>query len=226
MDKSFSAIVEPIKEVLEKYKDTLNVELEGRLGIYNADEGVFDTNIGEESYKKILDMLKSCKKWEDEDEVTITDYFSKNLRLSVDDKGNKKCIEKRKVSQHTFVNVTHPFDFRISVSIEEPKDIKRFPSRRDKLKSREKFRKTFNYDKNSFDITRVDSKNKENEIATHFEYEVEHVGNFSENIGTDILKIVTRLLDATYACNGIIKEENNELPLEELNIKLVDTKIN
>jgi hypothetical protein len=82
MPIDFSKIVEPIQKALEKYKNLPNIELEGRLGIWDEDNQTFDSNIGEEYYNTINQLLESCQKWEDKknsnlDAICACDGFIK-----------------------------------------------------------------------------------------------------------------------------------------------------
>ena len=230
---NFTSIIEPVKEVLKTYVESYpNLEVEGRLGIYDEDAGYFDTNIGEEYYKNIETMLNSCKTWKSQDDINCTDYFYNKLRLSVNDKGSQHCIEKIKLAQFTFVNESGPLDFRLTIAVEDPKKVNVFPNKREDLKSREKRRKQFVHGKYNFDLTRVISRenSKKKEANEYFEYEIEYIneGNVSikeEDPGNLIFSIILKLLDASFSCDGLIKTDDNELPMENMSIHCVKEKI-
>ena len=217
----FSQIVQPIKTVLEKYKDNKDfLEIEGRLGIYDSDNKNFDSNIGEEYYNTIKNLLDSCPEWSETEKSHITDYFCGSLRLSIDDQGSQRCIEKLKPDRYTFINESGPLDFRLSISKENPQKVSKFPSDRSKLKSREKIRNTYYIDNYKFDLTKVISKENK-EIEEYFEFEVEYTGEFQESTDEIVQHIVVKLLDGSFACENFIKTKYNTLPLEKVNLLAV-----
>lgn len=219
----FSQIVEPVRETLEKYKSLPNIEVEGRLGIFDHDSNRFDTNIGEEYFEAIQRLLGSCKKWEKTDDIMVTDYFSDRLRLTVDNNtAQQYCIEKKKLATFTFVNESCPLDFRISISKEDPVRVEKFPKGRSGMKQREKQRKQYKFNNYSYDLTKIMTKNKDKTMEEYYEYEVESMEDHSKsNTGNTIFSIILKLLDATYACDGFVKTDENSLPMSDLNIHLV-----
>lgn len=220
----FSQIVEPIKEILEKYKNLPNIEIEGRLGIFDHDSNRFDTNIGEEYYSTINDLLSSCKKWDKIQNISVTDYFSDKLRLTVDNNtAQQYCVEKKRLATFTFVNENCPLDFRISISKEDPIRVEKFPSKgRNLMKQREKHRKQHCFSNYNFDLTKIITKNKDKTVEEYYEYEVESVEDIgTSDTGNIIFSIILKLLDATYACDGFIKTDDNVLPMKNLKIHLV-----
>lgn len=221
MENLLQSIAEPVYKALEIYKNVPNIEIEGRLGIYDHDLKSFDTNIGEEYYNNILSLLESCNKWETKNDIHITDFFSDKLRLSIDNKTAKQfCVEKKKLEQFTFVNENAPLDFRISISKEDPVRVEKFPTKnRNSMKQREKKRKNFKMDNYNYDITKIFNKNSKNDIEEYYEYEVENIKNINSKHTID--SIILKLLDATYACDGFIKTDNNTLPTENLKIFVV-----
>lgn len=220
----FSQIVEPVKEMLEKYKNLPNIEVEGRLGIYDNETNRFDTNIGEEYYDSIKDLLESCNKWDKVNDINVTDYFNDKLRLTVDNKTAQQCcIEKKKLASFTFVNENCPLDFRISISKEDPVRVEKFPTKgRQNMKQREKSRKQHTFKEFSYDLTKVSTKNKNKTAEEYFEYEVESIANVNTmDAGNTVFSIILKLLDATYACEGFVKTDENQLPMDNLNIHMI-----
>lgn len=216
-------IIEPVCAALEKYKNVPNIEIEGRLGIFDQEGKCFDTNIGEDYYKSIDSLLNSCTVWDTSAENHITDFFNDRLRLSVDNNtAQQYCVEKKKLEKFTFINENGPLDFRISISKEDPVRVDKFPTKnRNSMKQREKKRKSFVMRDYSFDLTKVTNKNKENIVEEYYEYEVENKKKEIKDTKHIVHSIVLKLLDATYACDGFIKTKDNELPMENLKIFMV-----
>jgi hypothetical protein len=224
----FTNIIEPVKRILERVRDYNDIEIEGRLGVYDRENGVFETNIGDECYDKIDRLLKSCQKWESTDKILTTDYFYKDLRLTTTDKGNQYCIKKVKLASFTFQNETGEFDFRISISAEIPVRVDEFPKDKDSLKQREKNRIQCKYDGFNFDLTNVSMRESKdsNETINYFEYEVEYNEPLKDkDLGRIVYSIILKLLDAIFACDNYIKTDFNELPLSGMNIQCIKEKV-
>lgn len=221
MESILQNIAEPVYKALDRYKNVPNIEIEGRLGIFDHDVKSFDTNIGEDYYNSILKLLESCKKWETQNNTHVTDFFNDKLRLSVDNETAKQfCIEKKKLEQFTFVNENGPLDFRITISKEDPVRVEKFPTKnRNTMKQREKKRKSFKLNNYNFDLTKILNKNSKNDIEEYYEYEVENTKNINSKHTID--SIILKLLDAIYSCEGFIKTDDNSLPTENLSIFLV-----
>lgn len=108
--------METFAEVIKKYRDTKNIEIEFRLGKVN--HGTFDTNVGQKSFERILKGLLKYKEWEkvteSEDEVF---YWSNGVRCIYN--GNDSVYQKKTkivTKDHTF----SPLDIRLSVAQEIP----------------------------------------------------------------------------------------------------------
>lgn len=216
--ENIKEIVKNVNDVLEKYKNVPNIELEGRLGIYDQETKKFDSNIGEEYHGSISSMLNSFNGWESKETSNITDYFTDKLRLSVDNKtARQSCIEKKKLATFTYINENGSLDFRISISKEDPVRVDKFPNKqRSQLFQREKTRESYTLKKNKYELSKVNNKNKSGDIEEYYEYEVE-----SKNIDNReqaIFSIIFKLLDATYACDGFLKTKDNTLPIENLKL--------
>lgn len=254
MTFDFSSIVEPIKEIFEKhakdYGKKGEIEIEGRLGIYDHDEKKFDTNIGEDNYAQIKSMLDSCREWSSVDNLNITDQFSDNLRLSTNNKTSDKiCVEKKKLASFTLISETSPLDLRISISVEIPVKPERFLIKNVSYQ-REKNRHQYKLDDYSYDLTKITTTSKKAK-EEHFEYEVERVclpkkTNKSESksepkseskseskmdqksesksepkMDQIVFSLIMKLLDASYSCDGFFKTKDNSLPIDNIDLRIV-----
>lgn len=216
-------IVEMIFDKLEKFINTDEIEFEGRLGIFDSESNNFDSNIGEEYYVSIMCMLESFEGWKSKKNVSLVDYFSGKLRLSVNNEtAQRKCIEKKKLHNFTCVNETLPLDFRISISKEVPIKISSFPKDLSKLVKRCKERVIYEYNSMSFELTKIITETEES-LEESYEFEVEYTGNFSleKDLKNTIFDLIYKIIGGAFACNGIINTESKTLPLETLSIKVI-----
>lgn len=165
-------IIESIPENISK-----ECEIEVRLGFLSELEEsecqMFDSNIGEQYFNKILSTLREFKEWREIETTTTTDYYADNLRLTVAKNGSKSCMEKNRIKDIDFTYDETPFDIRISVSQEIPKDPSEFPKSKKKItKTRRKNRTSFHHEYWTFDITEV-IKSEDDIESTSYEIELE-----------------------------------------------------
>mgnify|MGYP006082310457 FL=1 len=113
------AVVEKLFPVLGSHKDEDDIEIEMRLGKYNG--SFFDTNVGKETFERVLGGLKKYPKWE-KTESSVSDIFyneKDSIRItSNQDTGEQKMIQKINVLKEDFSGT--PTDMRFSVSREIP----------------------------------------------------------------------------------------------------------
>lgn len=112
-------IVEKLLPVFESHKDEEHIEVELRLGRHNGT--FFDTNLGKETFEKVLDGLKKYNGWENIKTSTCDIFYNdKNgIRITANhDTGEQAMIQKINVIKEDFSGV--PTDVRFSVSREIP----------------------------------------------------------------------------------------------------------
>jgi hypothetical protein len=113
------AIVEKILPVFDSHKDEEHIEVELRLGKYNG--SFFDTNVGKETFERVLKGLQKYSKWE-KTEKSISDIFyneKDSIRITANqDTGEQKMVQKINVVKDDFSGT--PTDMRFSVSREIP----------------------------------------------------------------------------------------------------------
>lgn len=236
MESFRDGVIQPVKEMIERHKDKPHLEIEGRLGIFEQNRKTFDSNVGEEMYQKIQEMLDSAGPVFQKSQCVSTDFIGEGKRLTVGSDGSRVCVTKKKLESITFVNDTLPLDFRVSVSQELPCDDIQTPSdavRRNKDRLVYAFRSPQNQ---SFhlDLTKVKCHVKDGFEET-FEFEVEHVPSgtpsdtpsdtpgSSVDAGQLACTLTHLLLDANFYCDGFMKTESNALPLEDADIHIVKT---
>lgn len=112
-------IFKDIQPLFEKYKNETNVEFEMRLGKINT--GSFDTDVGEETFNKILRGLGKYKDWEDVNQTSTSVYYKGQTRKSFDEEtDNSTTIFKKAISKKNFKIEEKPFDLRFSIAKEIP----------------------------------------------------------------------------------------------------------
>lgn len=113
------SIVEKLLPVFETHKSEEHIEVEMRLGRYNGT--FFDTNVGKETFERVLDGLKKYNGWEDVKNSTCDIFYNdKNgIRITANhDTGEQAMIQKINVLKEDFSGT--PTDVRFSVSREIP----------------------------------------------------------------------------------------------------------
>lgn len=167
-DKCFHDAIVKLSELVDKYKDEENLEIEFRLGYLDNDE--FKTDVGKEFFDKITNNLVDSTVWTSIDVENSEDYFYNGKRLTITDKDQKGvCIRKDKLSVVDFIFSGTGFDLRISFSKEMPTN--RFPKEKATYK-RIKERTSYNFKHLSYDLTKVTFE--ENTVEDHvFEIELE-----------------------------------------------------
>ena len=113
------SITEKIRDVFEAHKNEEHIEVEIRLGKHNG--SLFDTNVGKETFDRVMKGLKKYNGWEST-KTTTTDVFyddTNGIRISSDeDTGEQIMVQKIKVVKEDFKS--EPLDVRFSISREIP----------------------------------------------------------------------------------------------------------
>ncbi len=110
---------EKCKPIFEANKSKKHVEIEMRLGRMNGK--IFDTNVGEDIFSKVLKALKKYQHWESVKESVSTVYYKGNTRMIInEDTGNIENVQKEKVKVLDYKLSDKPLDVRFAVSTEKP----------------------------------------------------------------------------------------------------------
>jgi hypothetical protein len=108
------------ESIINSHKDQENIEIEFRFG--RKSQRNFDTNVGRDTFQKLLTALEAYNGWEAKKHTSATVYyFEGGKRLTVDEESDEQvgCI-KRRVKVDDFALEGHPFDIRLGISTEEP----------------------------------------------------------------------------------------------------------
>ena len=172
-DKDLIPGIKKLVELLDKYKNVENVEIEIRLGYIETDpHNFFDTNITRDYYDKINNTLSNYNNWNYNDNKTTTDYYyDNNFRLSIDTEGNRSAMKKVRLIDVDMAYDSGPFDIRISISQEIPIDPNDIKDENLKM-SRNKKRNSRIYDKWKFDLSKVTTENNGLKKKS-YEFEIE-----------------------------------------------------
>ena len=110
---------ESLFPVLTQYQNEDHIEVEIRLGKHNG--RVFDTNVGKDTWERVLSALKKYKDWEhvSKSECDVFYNDANNIRISMDtDTGEQTMIQKIPIVKKDFQG--DPLDVRFCVSREIP----------------------------------------------------------------------------------------------------------
>ena len=175
---NIKSITEKLLPVFESHKDEENIEVEIRLGKHNG--SLFDTNVGKETFERVLDGLKKYNGWENIKTTTSENYYNdaNSIRITVnEDTGEQTMIQKINVVKEDFTG--EPLDMRFSVSREIP-TWGEYPMDRKRTKTRYSFlRKNLSID---MTISSGDNVDMDSEEECSYQIELEIVK--PENVGT------------------------------------------
>jgi hypothetical protein len=110
---------EKCKPIFEANKSNKHVEIEMRLGKMNGK--IFETNVGEDIFSKVLKALKKYQQWESVKESVSTVYYKGNTRMIInEDTEDVENVQKEKVKVLDYKLSNKPLDVRFAVSTEKP----------------------------------------------------------------------------------------------------------
>jgi len=191
MDKIF----QPIKTVFDEYQTSDHIEFEMRFGKIN--HTMFDTNIGEEGFHKILRALDRYTNWDDIKQSRTSVYYINNTRMSIDEETDERvCVKKIALSKDTFRLGDHRFDVRFSAAVEVPM-VEGFGDDEVMDTIRVKFRTSFVRKNLSIDMTIVtgDPSDLDSEEDARYEIELEIIDPTKVTNRDELYNIVHKVFD-------------------------------
>ena len=106
-----------VKPHFDRHQGTVNVEFELRLGKVN--NKMFDTNVGEETFFRIMEALEKYGAWEDVKKSHTSVYYKDSTRIIVDeDTDETVAMIKKPIIKENLVLEGRPLDVRFAVSTE------------------------------------------------------------------------------------------------------------
>jgi hypothetical protein len=112
-------LTEKVLPIFEAYKNEEDIEIEIRLGKHNG--SLFDTNVGKDTWKRVLGGLKKYDGWESVKMTTADVYYNdaNNVRITCDDdSGEQTMIQKISVIKDD--TKRDPLDVRFCIAREIP----------------------------------------------------------------------------------------------------------
>ena len=112
-------LTERVLPIFEAHKGEGDIEVEIRLGKHNG--SFFDTNVGKDTWKRVLQGLKKYDVWESVKMTTADVYYNdaNNVRITCDEEsGEQTMIQKISVIKEDFKR--DPLDMRFCVAREIP----------------------------------------------------------------------------------------------------------
>lgn len=163
------SITEKVKDLFELHKNEEHIEVEIRLGKHNG--SLFDTNVGKETFERVLKGLKKYNGWESAKTTTTDVYYddTNGIRISSDENtGEQVMVQKINVVKQDFK--FEPLDVRFSISREIP-TFGQYDMDRKRSKLRHSFvRKNLSID---MTISTGDSADMDSEDASSYQIELE-----------------------------------------------------
>ena len=170
-------ITDKVLPVFDTHKDEENIEIELRLGKYNG--SFFDTNVGKETFERVLDGLRRYTGWESV-QTSVSDIFysdKEGVRITSDHStGEQTMIQKINVIKDDFTGT--PLDMRFSICREIP-TWGEYEMDRKRTKTRHSFiRKNLSIDMTISSGDNVDMDSEE-ECSYQIEFEIIKPGDVS-----------------------------------------------
>ena len=179
------------KNIDDHKNDKEPIEIEGRLGYWNDADKYFDTMIDKKFFDLIHKKLEDSEVWDNIMYLKETIYYHKSLRLSVNEKNKKKCIEKIKLEKKDLECEYCPFDIRFCISSEKSVPLSKFPKKLENLKKRTKDRTSYIYNDWSFDLTHlIEIENTVQEDI--YQIEIEYLGK------------IKNIENSPYVCHSLL----------------------
>ena len=163
------AIIDKVLPIFETHKNEGDIEVEIRLGKHNG--SLFDTNVGKDTWKRVLKGLKKYDGWESVKMSTSDVYYSdsNNIRITSDEEsGEQTMIQKISVIKEDFK--CDPLDVRFCVAREIPTSGE-YEMDRKRTKTRHSFvRKNLSID---MTISSGDNADMDSEEEANYQIELE-----------------------------------------------------
>lgn len=151
------------------HKSKRNAEIEFRLG--RKGNGMFDTNVGEQVFRKLLRALEKYKGWESVEVEEYDSYYgSNNIRTTVYPDGTEHSIIKSRVENIDHNSNDLPFDIRMGISTESPVDV---PDGMEYQMIKHKERTSFVRKNLRIDMTIVSGDPEDKDCEDESEYQIE-----------------------------------------------------
>ena len=174
--EAMNALFSAWEDTIDTHRNQPNVEIEIRLGKVNR--GKFDTNVGKQTFEKVLRRLRKFTEWESVKESQSTVYYdtaaSKRVVMNDETDEMESCVIKKRLHVNDQVLDGFPVDARLGISSEVPYD--RDQDTEENF-TRVKKRKRYSFVRKglSIDLSEVggDADDKDSEETTEYQIELE-----------------------------------------------------
>jgi len=181
------------ESIINSHKDQENIEIEFRFG--RKSQRNFDTNVGRDTFQKLLTALEAYNGWEAKKHTSATVYFDGGKRLTVDEESDEQvgCI-KRRVKVDDFALEGHPFDIRLGISTEEPFE---YDGEETSTEQKTKERWSFVRKNLSIDLSMIkgDPEDKDCDEDTSYQVEMEIVEPGKIQSRDELFKLLYKVFD-------------------------------
>jgi hypothetical protein len=185
------SIYDKVKPVFESMKGEEHIEVELRLGKHNG--ALFDTNMGKETWERVLRGLKKYQGWESVKSSVANVFYndSNNIRITADEEsGDHTMVQKINVVKEDFK--CKPIDVRFSVSREIP-TFGEYEMDRKRTKTRHSFiRKNLSID---MTISSGDSVDMDSEEECSYQIELEIINPQGVKTDDEFYNILHKISD-------------------------------
>jgi hypothetical protein len=174
--EAMNALFSAWEDTIDTHRNQPNVEIEIRLGKVNR--GKFDTNVGKQTFEKVLRRLRKFTEWENTKESQSTVYYdtaaSKRVVMNDETDEMESCVIKKRLHVNDQVLDGFPVDARLGISSEVPYDREQDT---EENFTRVKKRKRYSFVRKglSIDLSEVggDADDKDSEETTEYQIELE-----------------------------------------------------
>jgi hypothetical protein len=174
--EAMNALFSAWEDTIDTHRNQPNVEIEIRLGKVNR--GKFDTNVGKQTFEKVLRRLRKFTEWESVKESQSTVYYdtaaSKRVVMNDETDEMESCVIKKRLHVNDQVLDGFPVDARLGISSEVPYDREQDT---EENFTRVKKRKRYSFVRKglSIDLSEVggDADDKDSEETTEYQIELE-----------------------------------------------------
>jgi hypothetical protein len=191
MTMNTKTIYDRIKPIFDSLKNEEHIEVEMRLGKHNG--SLFDTNVGKETWERVLKGLNKYQGWESKKKTVVDVYYNdvNNIRITADeDSGDQTMVQKISVVKEDFT--CQPLDVRFSISREIP-TFGEYDMDRKRSKTRHSFvRKNLSID---MTISSGDSVDMDSEEECSYQIELEIVNPQDVQNDNELYNIIHKIDD-------------------------------
>lgn len=180
--------------IIRKVQNSEHTEIEFRFG--RKGKSGFDTNVGKDTFEKVLRALMKYQEWEKATHSKSTVYYFENdRRLTVDEETDDQvgCVKQR-VTVSDFEFSDEPFDVRLGVSTEEPWE---YDGEEVSTEQKDKERWSFVRKNLSIDVTAIKGTpdDKDCDEDTVYQIEMEIVDPKALNTDVELFNLMYKVFD-------------------------------